>query len=89
MVSCYHLGMTNPLANLTQADHDLLVRIAREDAFKAASAAIEAAMAYAHLYRQRMEAGDQAAMNEEEYGKILDVYDALGDAKRKLGEVAG
>jgi hypothetical protein len=81
-------------ADLTQADHDLLVRIARENAFKAVSAAIGAVLNYSDLVRQDAErrlgvpAGDISVSDDEAYRKILDVYVDLGDAKRKLGEVA-
>ncbi len=81
-------------AELTQADHDLLVRIAREHAFKAVSAAIGAVLDYADLVRQDAErrlgvpAGDISVSDDETYRKIIDVYVDLADAKRKLGEVA-
>jgi hypothetical protein len=83
------------MSDLTTEDRALLARIAREQAVKAVSAAIGAVLDYADYVRQEAEcrlgvpAGDMAVSGDEAYRKILDVYVDLGDAKRKLGEVAG
>jgi hypothetical protein len=85
-------------ADLTGEDRALLVRIGREHALKAVSAAIDAVLNYSDLYRQEVahhlaglngpDAWDVAAESEP-YRKILHVCVDLGDAKRALGEVAG
>jgi hypothetical protein len=79
-------------ADLTQADHELLVRIAREHALKAVAAAERAVSDYAFLIRQEAEqrvATDESVIFDPDYGRVLDVHGLLGAAKNKLGEVAG
>lgn len=87
--------MSDPtkVTELTDADHELLVRIAREHAFKTISAAIGAVLDYSDFIRQQAErrmgipADDMSVSDDPTYRKILDVYVDLGDVKRKLGEV--
>lgn len=64
-------------ADLTQADHDLLVRIAREHALKVVAAAEQAVADYAQF------------VDEPTHERVLDAHGLLGAARRKLGEVAG
>jgi hypothetical protein len=63
-------------ADMTQADHDLLVRIAREQAVKAVAAAERAVGDYASFL-----ASDPAC------GQALEVYGMLREAKSKLDKV--
>jgi hypothetical protein len=82
-------------ADLTHADHDLLVRIAREQATKAVAAAIDAALDYGAIVRQKVAhrlgvpAVDKAVSDDPTCRKIMDVYVTLGLAQSKLGEVEG
>lgn len=64
---------------LTPADRALLVRVARSQALKAASVAIQAALAYADIVQEH---GDSGLAR-----KILDAYVTLGQAKAELAEV--
>ena len=65
------------MVDLDAADRALLVRIAREHAFKAISAAIDAALAYAEMVQQH---GDDPAAERQ----ILEAYVTLGQAKAEL-----
>lgn len=82
-------------ADMTQADHDLLVRIAREQAVKAVAAAEQAVVDYAFFVRQEAEQrvgasiNDEAVVSDPDYGRVLDVFGMLGAAKSKLDKVAG
>lgn len=81
------------MTTLNDADRALLLRIARDQAVKAASAAIGAALDYADLVRQDVEArlgipaGDLSALDDGPYQQVLDVYVSLGEAKARLAEI--